>query len=58
MSLNDKMTIQMALDELEITELTKVDNEYIKKQYHRLALKIKIQLFTIIKKILKSTKFK
>lgn len=39
MSLNDKMTIQIALDELEITELTKVDNEYIKKQYHRLALK-------------------
>jgi hypothetical protein len=39
MTLNDKMTIQIALDELEITELTKLDNEYIKKQYHRLALK-------------------
>ena len=40
---NDKMNIQKALDELEISlneiELTKLDQEYIKKKYHKLALK-------------------
>jgi hypothetical protein len=39
----DKINIQNALDELEISldniELTKLDNEYIKKKYHKLALK-------------------
>ena len=42
-SYNDKMNIQIALDELDISldeiELTKLDQEYIKKQYHKLALK-------------------
>jgi len=41
--INDKMNIQKALDELEISldsiELTKIDQEYIKKQYRKLALK-------------------
>jgi hypothetical protein len=40
---NDKLNIQKALDELEISlddiELTKLDHEYIKKKYHKLALK-------------------
>ena len=40
---NEKMNIQIALDELDISldeiELTKLDQEYIKKQYHKLALK-------------------
>jgi len=40
---DDKMNIQKALDELEISldniELTKLDQEYIKKRYHKLALK-------------------
>lgn len=40
---NDKMNIQKALDELEISldtiELTKLDQEYIKKKYRKLALK-------------------
>jgi len=40
---NDEMTIQQALDELEISldeiELTKIDQEYIKKKYRKLALK-------------------
>jgi len=40
---DDKMNIQKALDELEISldeiELTKIDQEYIKKRYHKLALK-------------------
>ena len=39
----EKMNLQMALDELEIfldeTELTKLNQEYIKKQYHKMALK-------------------
>ena len=39
----DKLNIQKALDELEISldniELTKLDHEYIKKKYHKLALK-------------------
>jgi hypothetical protein len=39
----DKIDIQKALDELEISldniELTKLDHEYIKKKYHKLALK-------------------
>ena len=43
MDYNEKMNIQMALDELEISldniELTKIDHEYIKKKYHKLALK-------------------
>lgn len=43
MNLNNKMDIQKALDELEISlddiELTKIDNDYIKKKYHKLALK-------------------
>lgn len=40
---NDKMNIQLALDELEISlddiELTKLDQDYIKKKYHKLALR-------------------
>lgn len=40
---NDKMNIQLALEELEISlddiELTKLDQEYIKKKYHKLALR-------------------
>lgn len=40
---NDKMNIQMALEELEICldeiELTNLGQEYIKKRYHKLALK-------------------
>jgi len=40
---NDKMNIQIALEELEISldeiELTKLDQEYIKKKYHKLALR-------------------
>ena len=38
---NDKMNIQKALDELEIMEieLTKIDQDYIKKKYRKLALK-------------------
>lgn len=40
---NDKMNIQKALDELDISldeiELTKIDQDYIKKKYHKLALK-------------------
>jgi hypothetical protein len=40
---NNKINIQSALDELEISfddiELTKLDQEYIKKKYHKLALK-------------------
>jgi len=40
---NDTMNIQKALDELEISldtiELTKLNQEYIKKKYHKLALK-------------------
>jgi hypothetical protein len=43
MDYNEKMNIQKALDELEISldniELTKIDHEYIKKKYHKLALK-------------------
>jgi hypothetical protein len=45
MSINshDEMNIQKALDELEISldeiELTKIDQEYIKKKYRKLALK-------------------
>jgi hypothetical protein len=39
----DKLNIQKALDELEISlddiDLTKLDHEYIKKKYHKLALK-------------------
>ena len=40
-NINYKMNIQKALEELEIIEieLTKIDQEYIKKKYHRLALK-------------------
>jgi hypothetical protein len=34
-----KVTIESALEELEITELTNIDHEYIKKQYHKMALK-------------------
>ena len=39
--LDEKMNLQKALDELEIEEieLTKLDKEYIKKKYHKLALK-------------------
>jgi hypothetical protein len=33
------MNIQLALDELEIYELTNLDKEYIKKKYHKMALK-------------------
>ena len=40
---NDKMNIQIALDELDISldeiELTKLDQEYVKKKYHKMALK-------------------
>jgi len=40
---SDKMNIQIALDELDISldeiELTKLDQAYIKKRYHKLALK-------------------
>ena len=40
---NDKMTMQRALDELDISlddiQLTKLDNEYIKKKYHKMALR-------------------
>jgi len=40
---NGKMNLQIALDELEISlddiELTNLNQEYIKKQYHKLALK-------------------
>ena len=40
---NEKMNIQIALDELDISldeiELTKLDQEYIKKKYHKMALK-------------------
>ena len=41
MNINKTMTLQQALDELEILEieLTNVDKEYIKKKYHKLALK-------------------
>ena len=43
MDYNEKINIQKALDELEISldniELTKIDHEYIKKKYHKLALK-------------------
>jgi len=41
MDSDNKMNIQKALDELEILEieLTKIDQEYIKKKYHKLALK-------------------
>ena len=43
MNCNDKMNIQIALDELDISldniELTKINHEYIKKKYHKLALK-------------------
>jgi len=43
MDINNKINIQTALDELEISlddiELTKLDQEYIKKKYHKLALK-------------------
>ena len=43
MNYNEKMNIQKALDELEISldniELKKIDHEYIKKKYHKLALK-------------------
>lgn len=40
MNLNsDTINLQTALEELEIYELTKLDNEYIKKQYHKMALK-------------------
>ena len=43
MNYNEKMNIQKALDELEISldkiELTKINHEYIKKKYHKLALK-------------------
>jgi hypothetical protein len=34
-----EINIQLALEELEINELTNCDAEYIKKQYHKLALK-------------------
>ena len=34
-----QMSLEVALDELEIIELTNLDKEYIKKQYHKLALK-------------------
>lgn len=34
-----EINIQLALEELEINELTNLDAEYIKKQYHKLALK-------------------
>lgn len=36
---SEQMSLQNALDELEIIELTNLDKEYIKKQYHKLALK-------------------
>ena len=43
MNCNDKMNIQIELDELDISldniELTKINHEYIKKKYHKLALK-------------------
>lgn len=43
MVFDNEMNIQKALDELEISldqiELTKLDQEYIKKKYHKLALK-------------------
>jgi hypothetical protein len=43
MDYNEKMNIQKALDELDISldniELTKINHEYIKKKYHKLALK-------------------
>lgn len=43
MNSNNKMNIQEALDELEISyediELTRIDQEYVKKKYHKLALK-------------------
>lgn len=40
-STEEKMNLQLAFDELEIleTELTKIDDKYIKNKYHRLALK-------------------
>jgi hypothetical protein len=34
-----EINIQLALEELEINELTNLDTNYIKKQYHKLALK-------------------
>ena len=43
MNYNEKMNLQKALDELEISldkiELTKINHEYVKKKYHKLALK-------------------
>lgn len=43
MDTNEEMTINEAFVELEISldnvELTKIDNEYLKKQYHKMALK-------------------
>ena len=43
MNYNEKMNLQKALDELEISldkiELTKINHEYVKKKYHNLALK-------------------
>ena len=43
-SANNNINIQIALNELEISldnhELTNINNEYIKKKYHKLALKM------------------
>ena len=42
-SANNNINIQIALNELEISldnhELTNINNEYIKKKYHKMALK-------------------
>ena len=39
MDSNEPMNMQLALEELDIHELTNLDQEYIKKKYHKLALK-------------------
>ena len=39
MNYNNEMNVELALEELEIFELTNLDQEYIKKRYHKLALK-------------------
>jgi len=36
---SETINIQIALDELEISDLTNINKEYIKKQYHKMALK-------------------
>lgn len=36
---NDQINLQVSLDELELSELTNLNQDYIKKKYHKLALK-------------------